>query len=167
MISWDKAQQTAQKLCQDSSADALDFLQVMMNVGYKEVLASLNRQVTELQATATLVIDQRNYQMPPDCLVPKTLVLVNDTQRKPLLDTPSDEQWELRVMRQRTGEPEAFHYRPRLGIGGGIIELDPIPQQAYTLDMTYEATERDLSAVAATGGTIALTPSTTTTSSIS
>lgn len=156
MISWDDSQTILQNFCQDSSAAGVLFQNMMSNIGYKEVLAALGRQVTEVQATSLLVVAQRNYQVPPDCLMPKTLVLVSGTTRYNVTEEPSDKKWELRRYSQQTGLPTKFHYRPRFGIGGGIIELDPIPGTAYTLELTYEATERDLSKAKYTAGTVTL-----------
>lgn len=157
MLSWDDAQTTLQRFCQDKSIDGILFQNMMANVGYKEVLAALGRQVTELQSTTALVVSQRNYQVPPDCLMPKTLVLVNGTTRTLIVEEPSDKKWELRRYGIQTGMPTNFHFRPRFGVGGGIIELDPIPASTYTLEMTYEGTERDLSRNKYIAGTIALT----------
>ncbi len=157
MISWDDSLTISQTLAQDNSATAVSFLNMMMNVGYKEVLTALGRQVVEQQATSTLVVTQRNYQVPPDCNRPKTLVLISGTNRYEITEEPSDRAWELRRQNSANGRPIKYHFRPRFGVGGGILELDPIPSTANTLEMTYEATERDLSKTKYTTGTIALT----------
>lgn len=158
MISWDNALTISQKLAQDSSADAQTFLNMMMNIGYKEVLVELGRQVTELQATTDCVASQRNYQAPPDCNWVKTMVLIDGNTRTPILPIDSDLQWEVLRSNPQTGKPTNFHFRPRFGIGGGIIELNPIPSSSnYDIELTYEANERDLSKVEYTTGTIAVT----------
>lgn len=158
MIKWDDAQTILQRFCQDTSTAGIAFQNLMLNVGYKMVLEGLQRQVTEQQSTTDLVSGTRNYQVPPDCNMPKTLVLVSGTNRYVLQEEQSDARWELRRLSAQTGQPVAFHFRPRFGVGGGIIELDPIPgSSSYDLEMTYEATERDLSKTAYTTGTISLT----------
>lgn len=156
MISWDDAQLITQRLAQDSSANGIIFQNLMLNVGYKQVLAALGRQITEQQSTATLVPTQRNYQVPIDCNMPKTVVLISGTNRYPLKEEPSDLYFEARRSSQQTGQPDTFHFRPRFGVGGGVMELDPIPGTAYSLELTYEATEKDLSKAKYTTGTIAL-----------
>lgn len=157
MISWDDAQTISQKLAQDSSASAITFLNMMMNVGYKDILVKLARQVTEQQATASTVVAQRNYQVPPDCNIIKTIVLIDGSTRTNVMEEPSDRYWEARRYSDIQGKPTRFHFRPRFGVGGGIIQLDPIPSSAdYQLEITYEATERDLSNAKVTTGTVAL-----------
>ena len=157
MITWDNAKTTTQKFCQDSSVDGRAFQELMLNAGYKEVLVALERQQTELQAYLTLEADRRDYPMPPDCLMPKSLTLVDGTNRYPLIDVSSDLEWEYRIAHQRTGRPVAFHFRPRLGLNGGVVDLDPIPSDTYSIELTYEATERDLSQDAYTTGLASLT----------
>lgn len=156
MLRWDNARTTTQKFCQDSSADAKAFQDLMLNAGYKEVLVALERQITELQADLELTANQREYQVPPDVLMPKGVVVIQNNNRYPLFDVSSDLEWEYRTNRVRTGRPESFHYRPRLGVSGGTLELDPIPSDGYSMEMTYEATERDLSQLEYTTGNIAL-----------
>lgn len=158
MIIWDDALTISQRLGQTADSEAITFLNMMMNVGYKDVLQTLGRQVTEQQARTTLVAEQRNYQVPPDCLFPKTVVLIDGNTQYPLTEEPSDEYWTLFTQNNSVGRPERFHFRPRFGIGGGIIQLDPIPSSdEYVLELTFEATEKDLSKTKYTTGTVSVT----------
>lgn len=157
MIIWDNARAISQKLAQDSSTSAIEFLDMMMNVGYKEVLVALERQVFELVATLTLTANQRSIQVPPDLNIPKTLVLIDGTTYQPLIEISSDKMWAYIRSGSHIGRPVHFHYKPRFGVGGGIIELDPVPSSDYILELTYEATERDLSKTKYVAGTVTLT----------
>lgn len=157
MLIWDDAKTTSQRLAQDTSTDGVAFLDLMMNVGYKDVLETLGRQVTEKQMRTTLVVDQRNYQVPPDTIRPTQLKIIDGTTIEPVYEEPSETKWSYITSGNTGGKPCRWHYRPRFGVGGGLLQLDPIPSSAYVLELTYEATERDLSQAKYTTGTINLT----------
>lgn len=157
MISWDDAITMANKFCQDSTSDGTTFQKMLLNVGYKEVLAALDRQVVEQQAQSVLVIAQRGYQVPPDCNMPKGIVLIDGVNRYPIEEEPSDTAWEEIRSGAQTGRPTKFHFRPRFGVGGGVFELNPVPNVAWTVELTYDATERDLSKARVFAGTVSLT----------
>ncbi len=158
MIIWDKARTTMQRLAQDTSSDGLEFLESMANVGYKQILADFGRQQTEIESTINLVGEQRGIQMPADCLWPKTVILLQGSTRTPLTEEASDKKWGWLTYNSLQGQPSQFHYRPRFGIGGGILELNPIPSGTqYAIELTYEATDKDLSKSVYTTGTVTLT----------
>ncbi|UOF78694.1 hypothetical protein [Caudoviricetes sp.] len=157
ILIWDDARTTSQRLAQDTSTDGVAFLDLMMNVGYKEVLEVFGTQLTEKQMRTTLVVSQRNYQVPPDLIRPTQLKLIDGTTITPIIEEPSEQRWSLRTSGNIKGKSSMWHYRPRFGVGGGLLQLDPIPSSTYTLELTYEATERDLSQTKYTTGTISLT----------
>lgn len=155
MITFDQATSTAQTLAQDTTATTKTFLNSMMNWGYKYILAELNRPTTEKNVTAStrapstpLVDSDHVYQMPPDALWPKSVVVTVGSQKYPLVEEESQEMWDFRTRVNTSGIPSIFFVRERFGVGGAEILLDPIPGAAgYTIALVYESSDADLSAV--------------------
>lgn len=157
MLIFDDTQIILRKFCQDSSTAGIDFQNLLMNHGYKEVLTTLNRQVTERTLQTTVTPDERGYQVPPDCVWPKDVTLIDGTTRDALTEEPSDRKWNEIKSHQQSGRPSMFHYSPRFGIGGGVLEFDPIPSSDdYLLELIYEATEKDLGVAKVTQGEVSL-----------
>lgn len=156
MLIWDDSRTTLRKFCQDNSPAGVEFQDLMANVGYKKVLTELGRQVTENTRVTTLEASTREYQVAPDCVWPKTIWVVDGTTKYELTEEASDRKWAMKTSTQFSGIPREFHYYPRFGIGGGVLELNPIPSSAYIMKMIYEATEKDLSQVKYTTGSISL-----------
>lgn len=169
MLTWDDGQTFMQDLAGDSSAGALTILKRGANIGYKKVLHQLGRDVTELTQTATtrapsatLVRSDRVYQCPPDYHIMKTLTITIGGTKYPIYEEPSDIKWQERTTILQTGRPYKYFIRRRFGLSGAVLELNPIPDAAgYTLEMTYEATAKDLSADRYSTGNINLTGGTT------
>jgi hypothetical protein len=171
MLTWDDAQSLMQDLAGDSSPGTTAILKRGANIGYKKVLHQLGRDVTEItQSTATrapsnpVVKSDRVYQMPPDYHIMKTLTITVGGTKYPIFEEPSDIKWQQRTNILQTGCPTKFFIRRRFGYSGATIELDPIPETAgslatgnYVMEMTYEATARDLSADRYSTGTVATT----------
>lgn len=150
-----------QKQAQDYTDTGKIFLVMMYNVGYMSLLEEFGRPPVE--ATATLKLASlRSYQMPPDLNRPVEMEFVNGDKRWPLTEVADPKRWALIKSGNRTGEPRFFHYRPRFGIGGGIVELDPVPTgdgntDTYLLEMIYEASDRELSKLKYVAGKVQLT----------
>jgi hypothetical protein len=158
MMPFDDAITFMQKMAQDSSDSALTFLKLMYNAGYKIILTEFGRQVTEEDKTITLAVGQYAIQAPPDCNWPKTLTLIDGTTQEPLTRVDSEDQWKLMRSGSQQGRPTHYHYKPRFGVGGGIIQIYPASSSAsYQLELVYEANDKDLSQSAASGGSIAIT----------
>jgi hypothetical protein len=155
MITFDQATSTSQTLAQDTTATTKTFLNSMMNWGYKYILAELNRPNTEKSVTATtrapsnpLVDSDHVYQMPPGALWPKSVVITVGSQKYPLTEEESQEMYDYRARVNTSGIPSIYFVRPRFGVGGAEILLDPIPAAAgYTINLVYESSDPDLSAV--------------------
>lgn len=160
MLVWDDARTYMRREAQIGTSDTegVTFLNMMANQGYKIVLAVLGRQLTEKVKTATSVASQRGYQMPPDCAWVKNVSVLVGTTKYPIQEVQSEQAWDAYTQNDYTGIPQRFFYRPRFGIGGGVLELDPIPgASTYTIRLTIEATDKDLSQDAYTTGTVTLT----------
>lgn len=159
MLIWDDARSYMRREAQigTSDTDGVTFLNMMANQGYKILLAILGRQLTEKVKTASTVASQRGYQMPPDCAWVKNVAILVGTTKYPLQEVQSEQIWDRYTQNDYTGIPQRFFYRPRFGIGGGILELDPIPgASTYTIRLTMEATDKDLSKDAYTTGTVSV-----------
>lgn len=158
MLIWDDAQVVTQKLAQDTDAAAVTFLNLMMNTGYKEVLAELGRPVTEKTKTTTTVASQRGYQMPIDFNFLKSIKVTVGTTTYTPDEEESQEQWDYRTMQAQTGDvPEAFFVRPRFGFQGAEVQLDPIPSTSgNVVNLVYEAIDRDLSIAKYSTGTVSV-----------
>ncbi len=157
MLIWDDARTFMRREAQigTGDTDGVAFLNLTANQGYKMLLATLGRQLTEKVKTATSVASQRGYQMPPDCAWVKNVSVLVGTTKYPLQEVQSEQTWDYYTQNDYTGIPQRFFYRPRFGIGGGILELDPIPGASdYTIRLTIEATDKDLSKDAYTTGTV-------------
>lgn len=146
------------KMAQDSSATATTFLKLMYNVGYKIILVEFGRQVTESDSTTDLEEGRRSYQVAPDCQWPKTLELIDGSNSTPLGRIDSSDQWAAMKSGNMQGQPTHYHYKPRFGVGGGVVELYPIPSSDdYDLFMVYETRDKDLAQTAYIAGTVTLT----------
>lgn len=157
MLIWDDSRTVLRKFCQDGSAAGIEFQDFMANVGYKKVLTELGRQVTENTRLTTLEANLGDYQVAPDCIWPKTIWVTSGTTKYKLTEEPSEDKWTMKTSSQVSGIPSEFHFSPRFGIGGGVLELNPIPGSPYQMKMVYEATEKDLGQVKYTTGTVSLT----------
>lgn len=157
MLPWDDALTYMKRAAQDPSASALDFLKSMYNVGYQKILTEFGRQVTEKTVTTTLGSGQRTCVVPPDALFPKTLELVDGTTRQPITEVASDRTWAYMKSGNIQGRPTNYHYKPRFGVGGGVLELYPIPSgNTYILEFTYEGNDKNLSQLEYTVGTMTI-----------
>jgi len=157
MLIWDDARTFMRREAQigTSDTDGVSFLNLTANQGYKQLLATLGRQLTEKVKTATTVASQRGYQMPADCAWVKNVSVLVGTTKYPLQEVQSEQHWDYYTQNDYSGIPQRFFYRPRFGIGGGILELDPMPgASTYTIRLTIEATDKDLSKDAYTTGTV-------------
>lgn len=159
MIIWDDAQTISQKLAQDTNTASVTFLNLLMNTGYKEILAELGRPVTEKTSTITTVAGQQNYRMPADFNMLKSIkITVGNTSYTPD-EEESQEQWNYLTAQTRSGDvTEIFFVRPNFGVGGTEILLYPTPStSSNVITLVYEAIDKDLSVAKYTTGTVALT----------
>jgi len=157
MLIWDDAYGLCQILSGDSSATTLATFKTLLNLGYKFILADLGRSVTEKIQTANTVADQRAYLVPPDFMWIKTVTYTSGTTVYPLEEEESQEMWNIRTAYNISGTPSHFFIRPRFGLGGTEILLDPRPSAVSTLTITYEAGDKDLARDKYTAGTVTAT----------
>jgi hypothetical protein len=130
-----------------------------MNHGYKTLLASFGRSVTEKTKTAVTVADQQYYQMPRDFLWIKSITVTVGSTVHPVLEEESQENWNvLNMTTQSSTVPKYYFVRRRFGLSGDEIGIYPVPSTAgYTITMIYESSDRDLAVDKYTTGTVTLT----------
>jgi len=158
MITWSQAKAQSKSQANDSTTTGGDFLEFWMNHYYKEILADFGRAQTEKKKTATSVASQQGYQVPPDCLWPKSVTYTVSSNVYVLEEINDQETWDNFNRQTQTGVPTHFFFRPRFGIQGGEIQLWPIPSAAsQTINFIFEAGDRDLGADSYASGTVALT----------
>lgn len=156
MLIWDNAITTVQGFTSDVTQDT--FLKLMMNVGYKLILAELGRPQTEKTKTASTVAAQQYYQAPPDYLWMKELTVTVGSVTYVVEEEESQEMWDrLNMVSRQSAVPNYFFVRPSFGYSGTEFGIWPIPSAVNTMNLIYEATEKDLSQTQYTTGTITVT----------
>ena len=159
MIPWDDCQTVVKTMGSDSTSTSLTFFKLMMNVGYKQILADLGKPIIEKTQTSTLVANQQNYQFPPDYLFLKSVTVTQSSIAYPIQEEESQEIWDLLNAKstQTAAVPELYFLRPSFGVSGGEILFSPTPSTANTYTIIYEATDKDLGTDKYTTGSIAVT----------
>lgn len=159
MLIWDDAIDFCQWKTKDYTTETQTKFKLLMNMGYKEILAEFRRNQTVSTKTASTVADQRSYMMPPEFLMPKKVRAKVGSTWYPVQIIDSEEEFDDISSQDRTStRPTAAYFRFRFGVGGTEMLLDPIPSgTSTTLEISYEATDKDLSQAAVTTGTIVVT----------
>jgi len=130
-----------------------------MNLAYKKILIQLGRPGTERTQTADTVDEQQYYQGPPDFLFMKTLTITVGSVTYPVIEIESQYEWDwINRTSQYSDVPQFFFIRPRFGMRGSEIGIWPIPSSDdNTINLVYEASDKDLSIDAYTTGTVTAT----------
>lgn len=159
MLIWDEAIEFCQWQTKDYTDATETKFKLLMNMGYKEILAEFRRNQTVSTKTALTVADQRSYMMPPEFLMPKKVRAKVGSTWYPVTIIDSEEEFDSIASQDRTSNrPSSAYFRFRFGVGGTEMLLDPIPSGiTTTIEISYEATDRDLSQDKYTTGTLALT----------
>lgn len=146
MIDWDTVQTLYVKRTGDSSSDGLATFLIDVNVGYKNILNELGRADTEKTITTLTTAGQRAYQLPMDTAWIKTVTVKVGSRVYPLTEETSQEKWNgITSVDIQSANPELFFIKKRFGVGGQVIEIDPIPSgSTATIKVVYEATDRDM-----------------------
>lgn len=159
MITWDDSQTLVQGFSGDSSAAMLTNFKLLMNLGYKEILHVFNGEETEdVRSTATQT-STRAIKLPPNYIRMHSVTATIGSQVYDLVEEESQSKWNERLYLNRTSDrPEVYFLRPRFGVGGSELLLDPIPSgTSTTITINYAANARDLAVDKYTTGTIVAT----------
>lgn len=164
MITWDKAQSLTQKWSGDLSTTMLVELKSLLNLGYKDILNIFNGEETEDVRTTATQTSTRAIKLAPNYIRMHSVTATIGSQVYDLVEEESQDRFNERLYLNRTSSrPEVYFLRPRFGVGGTELLLDPIPSTTTTTITTnYAANARDLSQDAYTTGTITATNASTT-----
>lgn len=164
MLIWDKAQYLCKTFSGDSSAATLVAFKELMNLGYKEILHTFDGEETEDVRTTTTQTSTRAIKLAPNFIRIHTVTATVGNQVYDLVPEESQSAWNNRLFNNRTSSrPTVYFIRPRLGVSGSEILLDPIPSNATTvITINYAANARDLEVDKYITGTINVTAESTT-----
>lgn len=159
MTTWDAAILDCQDTTQDYTATSLAFFKRQLNKGYKVILSTLGRSITEKTATSPTVASQQWYQTPYDYNTLKSIAVTVGSRTYPLEEEPSQDNWNnYNQITRLSNIPSRFFVRPNFGYGGTEVGIWPIPSSAgNTITLVYEGMEQDMSQTAYTTGTVSVT----------
>ncbi len=140
----------------DTSVDGLTLFKINVNNCYKKILNEFARPDTEKTITRQTVAAQRGYQLPVDASWVKSVTIMVGTRVYTLVEEPSQDKWNyITAIDRQSAVPERFFVRKRFGVGGQVIDIDPIPSSSSnTIKVVYEPTDRDMQYDVYSTGTI-------------
>lgn len=159
MVTWDDVIQNCKDLTGDTTSASETFFKRLLNTGYHNILAKLNRPNTELTQTASTVANQQYYQLPSNALFVKSVQVTVSSIPYPLEEIVDQDTWDaLNADLTNSSDIPTFYFvRPGFGVNGTEIGLFPKPASAgNTITAIYEAGSKDLTATAYTTGTVTL-----------
>lgn len=164
MIIWDKAQSLTQDWSGDKSPTMLTNFQFLLNLGYKDILQKFTGEETEDVRTTATQIGIRAIKLAPNYIRMHSVTATIGSQVHPLVEEESQDRFNERLyLNRNSSRPEVYFLRPRFGVGGTELLLDPIPSTTTTtITINYAANARDLSVASYTTGTIIATNGSTT-----
>lgn len=147
MIIWDKAQSLTQDWSGDKSTTMLPNFKFLLNLGYKDILQKFTGEETEDVRTTSTQLGIRAIKLAPNYIRMHSITATIGSQVHTLVEEESQERFNERLYLNRNSDrPEVYFLRPRFGVGGTELLLDPIPSTATTTITTnYAANARDLS----------------------
>lgn len=159
MIIWDRAYGLSQTWSGDKSAPMLENLKELLNLGYKDILNKFTGEETEDVRTSYTQTSTRATKLPPNYIRMHSVTATVGSQVYDLVEEESQDKWAERLYLNRTStRPEVYFLRPRFGVGGTELLIDPIPSDTSTLITTnYAANAKDLGVDKYTTGTITAT----------
>ncbi len=164
MIIWDRSYGLVQNWSGDKSTTMLTNFKELLNLGYKDILQTFTGEETEDVRTTSTQTNTRAIKLAPNYIRMHSVTATVGSQVYDLIEEESQEKWNERLYLNRTStRPEVYFLRPRFGVGGTELLLDPIPSNtATTITTNYAANARDLSQDSYTTGTITATNKSTT-----
>lgn len=164
MIIWDKAYSLTQDFSGDKSATNLTNLKFLLNLGYKDILQTFTGEETEDVRTTATQLGVRAIKLAPNYIRMHSVTATIGSQVHTLVEEESQERFNERLyLNRNSSRPEVYFLRPRFGVGGTELLLDPIPSTtSTTITTNYAANARDLSVDSYITGTIAMVNGSTT-----
>lgn len=164
MIIWDRTYGLTQSWSGDSSPTMLVNLKELLNLGYKDILQNFTGEETEDVRTTNTQTGARAIKLAPNYVRMHSVTATIGSQVHTLVEEESQERFNERLYLNRNSDrPEVYFLRPRFGVGGTELLLDPIPStNTTTITVNYAANARDLSIDKYTTGTVMATNGNTT-----
>lgn len=159
MIIWDKSYTLVQDWSGDKSTTMLTNFKFLLNLGYKDILQTFTGEETEDVRTTSTQTGIRAIKLAPNYIRMHSVTATIGSQVHTLVEEESQERFNERLYLNRSSSrPEVYFLRPRFGVGGTELLLDPIPSNATTtITINYAANARDLSTDSYTTGTVTAT----------
>jgi hypothetical protein len=164
MIHWDKAYGLVQDWSGDKSPTMLDNFKFLLNLGYKDLLLKFTGEETEDVRTTPTQTGYRAIKLAPNYIRMHSVTATVGSQVRDLVEEESQDRFSERLYLNRNStRPEVYFLRPRFGVGGTELLLDPIPSNNTTIiTINYAANARDLSVDKYTTGTVSVSAGATT-----
>lgn len=160
MMIYDEIQDTAQKLCGDTSASTLTFLQRLINEGYIFILTELGLSNTEKTQTFSTVASQQFYQFPVYYHRLSSVCITTGGQKYPIKVIEDNDYWNRLNINpdDTTNIPAHAFLRKGFGIAGCEVGFYPKPaDDDDTFTAVFESLDRPMTASEYTDGTVAVT----------
>lgn len=164
MIIWDRSYGLVQGWSGDTSPTMLVNFKELLNLGYKDILQTFTGEETEDVRTTSTQASTRAIKLAPNYIRMHSVTATVGSQVYDLVEEESQDKWAERLYTNRTSNrPEVFFLRPRFGVGGTELLLDPMPSDTNTIiTVNYAANARDLSVDKYVTGTVVATNGSTT-----
>ncbi len=158
MLIWDKSYGLCQKWSGDLSVTMLANFKELLNLGYHEVLQVFTGEETEDVRTSATQTGIRAIKLAPNYIRIHSVTATIGNQVHTVVEEESQEMFNERLYLNRTSSrPEVYFIRPRFGVGGSELLLDPIPSgTSCTITINYGANARDLEIDTYSTGTISV-----------
>jgi len=159
MLIWDRAQHLCKRFSGDTSSTMLSDFKILMNLGYKEILHTFTGEETEDVRTTPTQTGVRVIKLPPNYIRMNSVTATIGNQVYDLTEETSQKKWNQRLFSNRTSSrPTHYFIRPRFGVAGSELLLDPIPSGTdTTITINFASNARDLEVDEYTTGTVTAT----------
>lgn len=152
MMTFQNIYEEVQEQVGDTSAASLVLIKRAINQGAKKFGAVLSREWRNTEKTFSLVASQQFYQLPEDCIRPKSVTVTIGGIAYPLTEVPDEDTWRsLNTDVNTSAIPDYFYVR-----GNDEIGIWPTPSASIADAglVNYERRMRDMSAADYTTGSI-------------
>lgn len=154
MLTFNQIYSEVQSQTEDSDTiSTLPMIKRAINQAMHKFGAILNRDWRNVERRFSTVASQQYYQLPEDCIRPKSLTVTVGSVTYPVTEIVDEEFWQdLNRTVSTSTVPEHYFVK-----GSDQIGIWPTPSAISTATLTFEANMRDMTADDYTTGTIAIT----------
>jgi hypothetical protein len=145
--------QNTGNLANSADTNLINFFKRHLGSRYQLILSKLSNYKTQRTQTASTVADQQYYYKPPDVVnIESMMITIGDVDYN-LRPINSQSEWnKLNAIEFQAGALPQYFFTRRDDFG-----IWPIPQDAYTITLTYHLRDRSLTTADYTTGTVAVT----------